>query len=304
MTSPNPQSQQRTPPVFPCPKIRVSYIFFYLELSPPNPSLILNAKTSSLQPQTTSLTQTADEALISTLAEIREGSNCTLDYPGIARQRYHNALKILTCVTEKSALSYPPSPSSSAASSSSSSLDSLLFRKAHLQTLAELGLSQVQLPAAPHLTKAYAANDTAFALAGRASRAASPGLLARARLNKAHLKAREARVDEKRGKAPKSRVKELRYEAFEAYKRAAAEMRGWGGGGGKRMGTGMVMDDYEVLAQALLGCGRMSKKLGGGTAHRVGWSSIGSGGEKKMGGLGPPEGYFEEAYAAVREGKE
>ena len=134
------------------------------------------------------------------------------------------------------------------------------------------------------MRKAQAFNDAAFSIAGRAN---DPGLLVRARLNKAHLKAREARVDEKTGLSTKSKVRTLRYEAFEGYTRAAADMRG------KCSAT----DDYDVLAQALLGCGRMSKKLSQGSV-RLSWGSTSP--EKK--GLGRPETYFDEALRVIEEG--
>ena len=188
------------------------------------------------------------------------------EYPGISRERFHKAIKTLTSVSEKS--------------------DEIAFRKFHYLTKAEIGLSQVEHPPSSHLTKARVYSESAFAAA---ERTALPGDSSRAKLDKAHIKARTARCQESLGLASKATVRGMNQEAFEFYSKAAAQMKP----------ICKTLDDFDVLAQALLGCGRMSKKV---TAHGLRRLSGNFMAHNMQSHVEPPEAYLQEALRTVEEG--
>lgn len=188
------------------------------------------------------------------------------EYPGISRERYHKAIKTLNSLSEKD--------------------DSVAFRKFHYLTKAEIGLSQVEHPPTSHLTKARVHNESAFVAAART---AFPGDSSRAKLDKAHIKARTARYQESSGLASKSIVRGMNHEAFEFYSKSAAEMKP----------NCKTMDDFDTLAQALLGCGRMSKKVRAHGLNRLSGSFMG---HNMKSNIEPPETYLQEALRAVEEG--
>jgi hypothetical protein len=201
------------------------------------------------------------------LTDIRNSANNTTTYPGIARQCYRKAVKTLMNISDKD--------------------DHIAFQKYHYLTIAEVGLSQVENPASQHLTKASLYNESAHDIATRTGNLTKIG---RANLDKGHIKARTARVQEKSGLASTSTVRATNTEAFAYYSKAVSNLR-------HRCD---VADDFEAFAQALLGCGRMSKKLRSGRAG-VGHSITSLRGNMQHQPEEPNE-YYQEALRAVEEG--
>lgn len=131
-------------------------------------------------------------------------------------------------------------------------------RKLRSLTAAELGLTLVVQDTDKHLRRAQRYSDSAFA---SACRSPDPHDKLRVRLDKGNIKAREARVKEK-ARTSAMVVNSIVGEAFDAFQIVVTEL-------------GLdpkSVDDYNTLAQALLGCARVAGKLQGvlaGPGRRV-----------------------------------
>jgi hypothetical protein len=163
----------------------------------------------------------------------------------MAKHTYGQALTTLSTIPTPSEPSTHPSPSIPPA---------LLIRVLRNKTIAHLGLTLVTSRPDPDLAAANEHNNAAQAIA---SRAQDPSLAAHVRLDTAAIRAREARVAEKRLgdddiARGSGRLQQLRELALGHYEAVAAALED------RCRGVG----DWETRAQALLGCEHVGKRLG------------------------------------------
>lgn len=222
-----------------------------------------------------------EEALRRVLREIRNAKLDSSTYPAVSLQVYRKALRIIDSI-----------PNSGA-----SITDEILFLKAHYATICEIGLSRIDSPPTIHLTKALKHNELAFRLAETIQ---LPKITARANLDKAHIRSRTAQVQERTGLASKGTIRTTAAESYTLFSTAADLMQNAGCQG---------MNDYHVLAQALLGCGKQAKGMhaaGIGAkppSKRFSLSSSSSSSSKNI--VQPAQSaqsYFTEAVRVVEEG--
>lgn len=190
------------------------------------------------------------EAFERVLREIRNAKSDASIYPGISIQCYRKALRIINSISD----------------SSPSITNEILFYKAYYAAICEIGLSHIESPPSSHLDKASKYNEQALILVEGVN---NTKLTPRATLNKAQIKQFIAEIQERAGTGNKSTIHSTIHESSTLYTTVINLLRG----------NCQGMADHHILAQALLGCGRVNKKL---TISAGGWyAGLSSGGGAK-----------------------
>ena len=211
--------------------------------------------------------------LADALGDIRFANGSIYTFPGVAQLSYISATHTLTPF-------HPSDPFH-------------LLQKHRYLTACSLGLTMICKPAGPYIQEAYAHNDAAVSVAIPNDSIASTFLssltaTAGITLDKAFIKSRDARIREYTRSSSSASIRALRLEAFSLLQQVIQDIRSQGC---------VNFSDWDTLAQAQIGCGRIARRVYSRRASLWGRN-------RALAAVGKAEEYFKEAVESVRKGLE